>query len=180
MRAVLLTGAPGAGKTTLLQALAARGFAVVSESARAVIRDRLAQGLPPRPPPVEFAQQLLAQDIRNYEASASVGGVAFFDRGVLDSLGMLHAAAPLPPARLAELVAACRYEPVFLFPAWEQIYCTDGERDQSFGQAQHVEEEMRRWVRRCGAEPIEVPLVPVDERFDFVLRRLGVAATAAG
>lgn len=172
MRAILLTGAPGAGKTTLLEALAARGFAVVAESARQVIRTRLAQGLPPRPPPAEFAQQVLQLDIDNYREAARRSGCIVFDRGVLDALGMLHAAQPLPPERFDELVAAHRYDQVFLFPAWEAIYCNDGERDQSFAQAQRVEAEMRTWLRRCGAEPIEVPRLPVEERCDFVLERL--------
>ncbi len=172
MHAILLTGAPGAGKTTLAEALAARGLTVVAESARAVIRSRLARGLPPRPPPEQFARQVLQLDIGNYAAKARETGVVVFDRGVLDSVGMLHAAAPLPPEELDQIVATHRYDLVFLFPAWEAIYCNDGERDQSFAQAQGVEAEMRRWVRRCGAEPIEVPRLPVEGRCAFVLQRL--------
>jgi predicted ATPase len=172
MRAVLLTGAPGAGKTTLLDALSARGYPVVAESARAVIRSRLAQGLPPRPAPAEFARQILELDIGNYQAMAGRSGGVFFDRGVLDSLGMLQEAAPLPPRRHEQIVAAHRYDFVFLFPAWRAIYCNDSERDQDFSQAQRVEAAMRHWVRRCGAEPIEMPLLPVEQRCAFVLQRL--------
>jgi len=172
MRAILLTGAPGAGKTTLLDALAARGYPVVAESAREIIRSRLAQGLPPRPSPAAFARQLLERDIANYAAAAGHAGCVIFDRGVPDSLGMLAAAAPLAAAGHDELLAAHRYEQVFLFPAWEAIYRNDSERDQSFAQAQVVEAEMRRWVRRCGAEPIEMPLLPVEERCAFLLQRL--------
>ncbi len=172
MRAVLLTGAPGAGKTTLLDALAAKGHLVVAESARVVIRGRLSKGLPPRPSPAEFAHQVLQLDIRNYEGRASTPGDVFFDRGVIDSAGMLHEAAALSQASLDQLLAAHRYDFVFLFPAWEAIYCNDRERDQSYPQAQRIEAEMRRWVRRCGAEPIEMPRLPVEERCAFVLERL--------
>jgi len=172
MRAVLLTGAPGAGKTTLLDALAARGHPVVAESARAVIRSRLAQGLPPRPAPTEFARLILQLDIDNYQSMAGRSDCVFFDRGVLDSAGMLHESAALPSRELEEILAAHRYDHVFLFPAWEAIYCNDSERDQSYAQAQEVEAAMRRWVRRCGAEPIEMPLLPVEQRCAFVLQRL--------
>jgi predicted ATPase len=42
MRGVVLTGGPGAGKTTLLEELGAMGYAIVPESARAIIAERLA------------------------------------------------------------------------------------------------------------------------------------------
>ncbi|MFP4030570.1 MAG: AAA family ATPase [Desulfococcaceae bacterium] len=43
-RRIVSTGAPCSGKTTLLEALARRGFAVVPETARALIESELRQG----------------------------------------------------------------------------------------------------------------------------------------
>jgi predicted ATPase len=51
---VIVTGGPGAGKTTLLAELAARGYATVEESARAIIRERLARGASRRPDAFDF------------------------------------------------------------------------------------------------------------------------------
>jgi|TARA_B100001059_G_scaffold133292_2_gene133489 predicted ATPase len=56
----VLSGGPGGGKSALLAALAERGYPVVPESARAIIRSRLQSGLAPRPEPAAFAQAIHA------------------------------------------------------------------------------------------------------------------------
>ena len=56
---VIISGGPGAGKTTLIAELAAMCYSTVSESARAIISERLAQGKSPRPEPLSFAQEIL-------------------------------------------------------------------------------------------------------------------------
>jgi predicted ATPase len=58
----VMTGGPGAGKTTVLQALAARGYPHAEESARLIIRERLARGLRPRPPLAQFGYEMLHPD----------------------------------------------------------------------------------------------------------------------
>jgi predicted ATPase len=63
---VIVTGGPGAGKTTLLAELAARGYATVDESARAIIAERLARGESPRPDQGAFAREILRRDIDKY------------------------------------------------------------------------------------------------------------------
>src|SRR5262245_22927128 len=119
---VVFTGGPGAGKTTLLQALVSQGYAVVGETARAIIKERVAQGLAPRPEPRAFAEAILARDIENYLQHDDSGRV-FFDRGVLDALCMLK---QCDPSRDAELVAvAARYPyhtKAFFLPPWEAIF----------------------------------------------------------
>lgn len=60
---LVLTGGPGGGKTSLLNALAARGYRTLPESARHIIQGRLAAGLSPRPDQIAFAQQILNADI---------------------------------------------------------------------------------------------------------------------
>ena len=86
----VITGGPGAGKTTILQALAARGYICAAESARAIIRERLASGLRPRPPLAQFANEILQRDIARYRETRVTDRPVFFDRGIVDALGMLH------------------------------------------------------------------------------------------
>src|SRR5689334_383100 len=62
----VITGGPGTGKTTILHALAARGYICAAESARAIIRERLASGLSPRPPLAQFGDEILQRDIARY------------------------------------------------------------------------------------------------------------------
>jgi predicted ATPase len=173
MPRVLITGGPGVGKTTLLAELGARGYATVAESARAIIAERRARGESPRPEPAAFAQGIHRRDTEKYHAHAGVSGWVFFDRGLIEALGMLHDAAPLSAA---ELDAALRAHPfhkqVFVLPPWQDIYTTDAERDHSFPWVEHVHVQLVRWYRSCGYMLLEVPCLPVAARADFVLRVL--------
>ena len=63
----ILTGGPGAGKTSVLDCLHKRGYLVMPESARQVIIERRAQGLPPRPDPEAFAREILSRDVEQYQ-----------------------------------------------------------------------------------------------------------------
>ena len=164
-----VSGAPGAGKTTVLDALAERGYVVVAESARAIIKERRAQGLSPRPEPLAFAKEILARDIDKYE-SADPNQITFFDRSLVDALGMLKAAGGLSEVELETHLQSYPHNPkAFVFDAWQAIYVQDAERDQSFVEAQAVAASVSRWYSMCGFEVIDVPFVAVDERVAFIL-----------
>ena len=119
---------------------------------------------------------MLRLDIAQYAAFASTG-LVFFERGVVDALGMLAAVGALPEHELQVSVATYPYERnVFLFPPWEAIYANDAERDQTFAEAVLVSRKTSDWYRRCGYEAIVVPEASVAERCAFVLRSIGISA----
>ena len=170
MPCIVLTGGPGAGKTTLLTKLASMGYAVVEESARAIIAERLASGLTRRPSPSEFAHQILARDIEKYLAQPHRSKWVFFDRGLIDALGMLQEVSPMPDQELKAVLANYPFHrPVFILPPWEAIYTNDAERDQTYAEAIGVCEKLRKWYRLCGYEIHEVPRLPVTQRATHVL-----------
>ncbi|MEC4766359.1 AAA family ATPase [Halomonas sp. CUBES01] len=82
----VVTGGPGGGKTTLLSSLSERGYSFAPESARKIIKERLAAGLLPRPEPVSFAHEVLRADIEKYRNIGANNRPTFFDRSVLDAL----------------------------------------------------------------------------------------------
>jgi predicted ATPase len=176
--AVIVTGGPGAGKTTLLTELAARGYATVEESARAIIAERLARGESPRPDALAFAREILRRDIEKYVSQARTSEWVFFDRGLIDALGMLHEASPLPSIELKGALASYPYHATaFVLPPWEAIYANDAERDQSFAEAVDVHARIVRWYRSCGYVLDEVPCLPVAQRAEYVLRALATAGS---
>lgn len=173
MPRVIVTGGPGAGKTTLLNELAAMGYVTVDESARAIIAERRARGESPRPDPVTFAREILRRDIDKYMGQPRTSGWVFFDRSVIEAIGMLHEASPLPSNELESLLAPYPFHPtVFVLPPWQAIYATDAERDQSFNDAVHVHARIERWYRTCGYMINEIPRLPVAQRAEYVLRAL--------
>ena len=168
-------GGPGAGKTTLLHALRSHGYTVVDETARALIQGRRSRALSPRPPPLEFAEDVLRNDIEQYARHSPRSGYVFFDRGVLDALCMLDQVKPLQRNELAALVSQYPYSPqVFFLPPWEAIYSNDAERDQTFTEAIRVYETLAEWYRRCSYEVVEVPKGTVAERCAHVLNVLAM------
>ena len=174
---IVFAGGPGSGKSTLLRALELRGHAVAADSARSIIQARKGQSLSPRPAPLDFAQAILRQDIQQYDEQASRSGLVFFERGIVDALGMLHEVGALPESELQAVLSTYPYHrQVFIFPPWEAIYAQDAERDQTFAEAEHVSGGVSRWYRRCGYEVVEVPKVSVAQRCAHVLQVLGAAA----
>lgn len=95
MSRIVFTGGPGVGKTTVLMELQASAYSIVGDSARTIIQDRRSRGLSPRPNPCEFAQEVLRMDVENYTRHAVTSGTVFFDRSVVDALGMLNQVSPL-------------------------------------------------------------------------------------
>ncbi len=171
---IVFAGGPGSGKTTLLRALELRGYAVAADSARSIIQARRSQSLTPRPAPLEFAEAILRQDIHQYGAQATRSGLVFFERGIVDALGMLHELGGLPESELQDVLLAYPYHrQVFMFPPWEAIYAIDAERDQTFAQAERVYRGASAWYQRCGYEVVEVPRASVAQRCAYVLQALG-------
>jgi predicted ATPase len=173
-RRVVVSGGPGAGKTVLLDELARRGHPYAPESARAVIRERLERGLPSRPSPVEFAHEILRRDIERYlGVDDREGALHFFDRSILDALGMLDRLGVLSAReRDRHLTEYPYHRQVFLLPPWPEIYRTDTERDQTYEESVRVHDALREWYLRCGYELVTVPPGPVADRCELVLKTL--------
>lgn len=153
--------------------LRSRGYPCAFDSARAIIQERVVKGLEPRPPPREFADQILSRDAEQYQRLVETVGPVFFDRGVVDALGMVNHLGPLSPAELKARLASYPYfRTVFCFPPWDEIYATDAERNHTFAHAVAVHREVAAWYARCGYDLIEVPFGAVQERCDFILERL--------
>src|SRR5215831_213604 len=175
----VMTGGPGAGKTTILQALAARGYRYAAESARAIIRERLASGLCPRPPLAQFGHAMLQRDIARYRETPVTDHPVFFDRGIVDALGMLHQQHAMSLEEADEYVRSFPYNKVvLLMPPWEAIYRTDAERDQTFAEAVQVCEGLRTWYARWDYQIIEVPRTAIDQRVNFILQTVEYALTS--
>ena len=172
---IAITGAPGVGKTTLLDELARLGYSTVRESAREVIRERLARREPPRPDEATFAREILRRDIESYRAAASLAGPVFFDRTPVEAIAMLHDAAPIERADHRRLLSTYTFHAcVFVLPPWREIYVTDSERDQTFDAAEAVHGRILDCYGNAGYTIALVPLAPARDRAHFVLRALGL------
>jgi predicted ATPase len=183
-RLYILTGGPGAGKTTVLEELGRRGFGVLPEVARQIIREQVQSGgtaLPWRNREL-YARRMLQRSIDSYRASSRAfrrPGAVFCDRGIPDTLGYLRLSG-LEEREAVAACSTCRYATqVFFAPPWEEIYAADSERRQDFAEAVRTPELLAEVYRECGYTVRELPPASPRDRADFLLQQLGVAARPA-
>ncbi|RYE60876.1 MAG: ATPase [Hyphomicrobiales bacterium] len=173
-RFVAISGCSGGGKSTLLGELGRRGFSTVEEPGRRIVAEELAgdgAALPWRDAKA-FVERAMAMAHEDLERAEGMPGFVFFDRGLLDAASAFCAMTGESwPGKHADEWRFNRL--VFLAPPWPEIYRQDEERRHGFDAAIAEYERLLRDYPLAGYEVVELSRMPVGERADFVLDRLG-------
>jgi len=175
-RLVIISGCSGGGKSTLLAELHRRGYPVVDEPGRRIVKEELDRGGAALPwiDVAAFARRAIAMALADREAvsAAAAEGWVFFDRGLIDAAAALEHVTGEPV--LKRLGEQHRYHHrVFLTPPWPDIYETDPERRHGLDDARAEYERLLDVYPSLGYEVVVLPKVSVPERADFVLAMLG-------
>ncbi|ACA15593.1 conserved hypothetical protein [Methylobacterium sp. 4-46] len=175
----VITGPPCCGKSTTIDLLAARGFRVRTEVARAHLDEALRAGRSVhevRARPEEFQVSVLMRALA-VERSLPPEELIFFDRGVPDSLAYfrLHG---LPEADYMSRIAAARYRTVFYLEPLSD-YVTDYARVESRHERDRLADLLWRAYADLAFDVVRVPVLPAQERIDFILRRIAGAGDGA-
>ncbi|KAA5605663.1 AAA family ATPase [Roseospira marina] len=174
-RFVVISGCSGGGKSTVLAALARRGYAIVEEPGRRIIRAEEQRGGTALPwvDLAAFARRAVAMALDDRAAASQAPGAwVFFDRGLIDAAAAL-AQATGDDAPLADLSLCHRYHrQVFLTPPWPEIYVTEPERRHDLSAAVAEYDRLLRLYPTLGYEVVLVPKVSVAERAAFILSTL--------
>ncbi|MDF1591598.1 MAG: ATP-binding protein [Desulfobacterales bacterium] len=167
----VITGAPCSGKTAVILELERRGYAVVQEVARAYIDAEINKGKDLRQIKADlpaFEGHILKTKAR-IESGLDPDAVVFLDRAVPDSVAYFQLAG-LDPAEPFEHSRAICYKQIFLF---ERIqFKTDAVRSEDDRIAADLDRLLEAAYRKLGYHPIRVPLMPVDERADYILSKI--------
>lgn len=171
----VVTGGPGSGKTSLINAMARRGFRTMPEAGRAIIQDQARIGgsaLPWADPPL-FAELMLCWELRSWHEALASDAPVLMDRGIPDVVGYLTLCGlPVP----AHVEAAAKMYPynkrVFLAPFWDAIFMQDAERRQDRQEAKATGRVMAETYTRLGYQLVELPLVGIEQRADFIAHSL--------
>lgn len=173
-RFVVISGCSGGGKSTLLTELYARGFSIVEEPGRRIVKREL-EGEGAALPWVDlaaFARLAIETAIADRDAAAENAGWTFFDRGLIDAgVALEHATGEPHVARLN--LSHPYHRTVFLTPPWPEIYEADPERRHPLDDAVAEYERLSAVYPALGYEVVVLPKVSVAERAGFVLRTLG-------
>jgi len=167
----VITGAPCAGKTAVIRELEQRGFAVVHEVARAYIDAQISKGKDLQQIKTDlpaFEGHILNAKVR-IEGGLDPEAVIFLDRAVPDSIAYFQLAG-LDSAEPFERSRTFRYKEIFLF---ERIrFKTDAVRSEDDRIAADLDHLLEAAYRKLGYGPVRVPLMPIDERVDFIMKRI--------
>lgn len=169
---VVISGCSGGGKSTLLSELESRGYAVVLEPGRQIVKEQIAINGDALPWTnlEKFLDLALSRYIYQFN-SQKEQQLVFFDRGIIDAL-QLDYTQPEYFQRAAKIFRYNRL--VFLVPPWEEIFQNDPERKHDFESAKKEFHELLIKYKNFGYETVLIPKLPVKERADFILEKLAL------
>ncbi|ANM10955.1 MULTISPECIES: AAA family ATPase [unclassified Rhizobium] len=174
-RLVLISGCSGGGKSTLLAELGRRGYAIVEEPGRRIVRQELESDGAALPwiDMAAFARRAIEMATADHAATRGRTGWTFFDRGLIDAAAALQHLTGEPA--LERLSALHRYNSsVFLTPPWPEIYVADPERRHAFDEAVAEYDRLAATYPALGYDVVMLPKIAVADRADFILDRLEV------
>lgn len=171
----MLVGGPGSGKTSVISELSRRGFFCMHEVSREVTIDAKKKGIDQLflEKPVLFSELLLEGRIQQYnEAQKSNSSFIFFDRGIPDVEAYLEFSNTPYSSVFSENSKNLRYDFIFHFKPWEEIYISDNERYESFKEASIINQHLVETYNKYNYSMIEVPFGSITERTDYIINRL--------
>ena len=174
-KSILLIGGPSTGKTTLINYLKTLGYPCLEEISREVIKKAQSEGIDQLflEKPLLFSQLLKDARIQQFQEVATYDtDYVFLDRGIPDTVAYMDY---IGQDYTEEFVTDCKtyhYDVVFILPLWKEIHQTDGERYESFEQAQEIQDHLLATYRTYGYTPIEVPKSDVASRASFIINTL--------
>lgn len=170
---VVISGCSGGGKSTLLSELVSRGYSVVLEPGRQIVKEQHAIEGDALPwiNPQKFLDLALSRYLHQFNSQETSDQFIFFDRGIIDAVQL-----DLPqPQYFQNAAHNFRYNRlVFLVPPWKEIFANDAERKHDFELAKKEFDELLIKYKNFGYETVLIPKVSVKERVDFILEKLGV------
>jgi len=168
----VVSGGPCSGKTTLIQLLKQRGFPVVHEHARQRIDRELRNGMTldeVRRDQYEFQRGVLEMQLE-HESNVPPEQLTFFDRGIPDTLAYSRFHGLPPDAYIAEAVAHCAYHQVFMLDLLPLV--GDYARTEDTAAQTEIQQLLLEVYTSLPFPLVQVPVLPPDERVEFVLAHL--------
>jgi predicted ATPase len=168
----VITGAPSCGKTTLIEQFTQKGFKTVPETARLYIKKVMSKGQIIHPilaDPAALQRKIIEMQL-DIEDGLEADDVLFLDGAVPGSLAYYRACGLDPNGILLECFHH-RYASVFVLAPLP--FQSDAQRVEEIAAiAGYLDEWHTRDYIALGYDVVRVPVLPPEERLEFVLERL--------
>lgn len=169
---IVITGGPGTGKTSIINELLNRNFVCIEEISRQVTLDAQKNGIDQLflTEPLLFSDLLLeGRKKQFFEANNLSSSLTFLDRGIPDVVAYMDYLGTEYPKRFIDACNNHIYDHVFILSPWQEIYVSDNERYENFGQAVEIHHKLVDTYTNYGYKLHDVPFGSVKKRTDFIL-----------
>ncbi|MDQ3022424.1 MAG: AAA family ATPase [Bacteroidota bacterium] len=168
---LIISGCSGSGKSTLLQEIANRGFKIIHEPGRQVVKEQhyIDGDALPWKDWQKFIELTISRTMYQYNCMIDEDEIVFFDRAIIDQINWEDRIIEVPKHLMN---AALKYrfnEMVFMTPPWQEIYKNDNERKKTYDDALAGYHSTVKMYERFGHKIILIPKINVSERADFVI-----------
>lgn len=171
----MLIGGPGTGKSSVLDELERRGFICMSEISREITLEARKKGIEQLflKEPILFSKLLLEGREKQYiDAITLKSDFVFFDRGIPDIHAYMDFTKKDYPDFFKAKSLKFKYDHVFLFKPWKEIFTSDNERYESFEESIIIDIYLQNSYRELNYMIMEVPFDTIEKRTDFILNKL--------
>jgi predicted ATPase/adenylate cyclase class IV len=156
----IITGGPGCGKTTILNLLAEKGYKVIPEAAREVIKEHGRHVLD--------LQELIFK--KQLELEQTILG-DYLDRSIVDGIAYSRHYGQTPSEQLLQAHTKAGYSQVFLLePLAKEHYQNDTERTESYEQAVAIYESLKLTYAELGYTIVSLPATTPQDRLEKILQ----------
>jgi predicted ATPase len=172
---ILLIGAPSTGKTSVLKHLSDNGYHCFDEISREIVQEAKQQGISHlfQEQPLLFSEKLLEKRKEQFFSAQKVNSdFVFIDRGLPDITAYLDMINADYPSRFIKANQQFKYDKVFWFPLWKDIYTSDAERYEDLRLATIIQHHLLETYKALDYELIEVPKLNIGSRAEFMLSHL--------
>ncbi|MGE5944321.1 MAG: AAA family ATPase, partial [Flavobacteriales bacterium] len=163
--------------SSIINELIQRGFTCLEEISREIILESQKQGIDQLflTNPLLFSERLLNGRKQQYvDALNETANPVFFDRGVPDIVAYMDFKGEDYPKHFTDACKDCIYDYVFILKPWQDIYTSDNERYEDFGQAMQIHEHLLNTYLKYDYNLLDVPFDTIENRTDYILKTLNI------
>ena len=171
---IVLAGGPGTGKTSVINALRRQNYYCFEEVAREIFNEFKLKGLEFKSDPIKISENILYKRKNDFESANLIdckGSIIFYDRGIHEITAYLNFIRK-SSKHWDELPLKYKYDLIFLFEPWKEIYKKDDNRIEDFSDAEKISPFIVEVYRKSEIDMIKVPNLSIEERVEFILKNL--------
>ncbi|MBP9191014.1 MAG: AAA family ATPase [Ignavibacteria bacterium] len=167
----IISGCSGSGKSSILQEISNRGYKVIPETGRQVVKEQIlikGDALPWKDW-MKFVELTVSRTMYQYNILNDEKELVFFDRSIIDQISWEHLNLKVPK-HLINAANEYRFnENVFITEPWKEIYKNDSERKHSYEDAVISYQSTIKTYSKFGYKTIFIPPKNIAERADFII-----------